>query len=55
MEGPVIPEDPVLEDMAGPIVEEIQTIEVETEKDMAVADATGMVAAVDGSVKLKDS
>lgn len=53
-EGPVIPEVLVMEDMEGLIETEIQTIEVETEKDMPVAEETVMAAEASGSVKLKD-
>ena len=54
-EGPVIPEDLVMEGTAGLITEEIQMTEVEIEKDTAVAEEIVMAAEASTSVKLKDS
>ena len=54
-EDQATPEVLVMEDMEDQIEEEIQMIEEEKEKDTAVADEIVMAAAVDGSVKLKDS
>ena len=52
-EDPVIPEALVMEGMAGLIVEEIQTTEVEIEKNTAVAEEIVMAAEASTSVKLK--
>lgn len=44
-----------MEDTEDQIEVEIQTTEEEKEKDIAVAEEIAMAAAVNGSVKLKDS
>ena len=53
-EDPVIPEALVMEGTAGLIAEEIQTTEVEIEKNSAVAEEIVMAAEASTSVKLKD-